>query len=393
MKSKEKCQLQRTTLKTSRLLDFFSEKELTAQTGHVKRDWPLVLAKELLDNALDAAEDAGIAPEIVVQVDKDGITVSDNGPGIPADTVAGVLDFSVRVSSREHYVSPTRGAQGNALKTIIAMPFVLDGNTGRVDITAHGLRHEIYVSVDRIKQEPKIEHQKHRERRLVKSGTTVKVYLPDSPSSILRTAKHRILQVVNDFTWLNPHLSLTLDWHGERHVEKATAPKWLKWLPSNPTSAHWYTPERLDRLIAGYISDDESKGRDRTVREFVGEFAGLTGSAKQKAVLDATGLSRFNLSAFRNGNGLDGEKVGVLLRAMQSQTRPIKPAALGVIGKDHLAERFQSMDCEMSSFDYRKVTGEMNGVPGILETAFAATAAAFVQSADAASRRIIAGVN
>jgi DNA topoisomerase VI subunit B len=87
--------LDRTTFRTSRLLDFFSEKELTAQIGHAKADWPLVVVKELIDNALDAAEDHGTAPEITVKVDKVGITVLDHGPGIPPDTVAGVLDFGV----------------------------------------------------------------------------------------------------------------------------------------------------------------------------------------------------------------------------------------------------------------------------------------------------------
>jgi DNA topoisomerase VI subunit B len=171
--------LQRTTLKTSRLLDFFSEKELTAQTGHPMRDWPLVLLKELLDNALDGCEDAEVTPNITAVVDSSGITVTDNGPGIAAATVAGVLDFSVRVSSREHYSSPTRGVQGNALKTIVAMPFVLDGKAGRVDISVRGVRHEIQVKVDRIKQEPKIERQQHKDR-LVNNGTSVKVYWPDS---------------------------------------------------------------------------------------------------------------------------------------------------------------------------------------------------------------------
>ena len=56
--------LDRTTFTTSRLLDFCSEKELTAQTGHDVDDWPLVIVKELVDNALDACEEAGIAPEI-----------------------------------------------------------------------------------------------------------------------------------------------------------------------------------------------------------------------------------------------------------------------------------------------------------------------------------------
>src|SRR5262245_25837042 len=60
--------LQRIPFRTSRLLDFFSEKELVAQTGHEKADWPLVALKELVDNALDACEEAGIAPDIRVAV-------------------------------------------------------------------------------------------------------------------------------------------------------------------------------------------------------------------------------------------------------------------------------------------------------------------------------------
>ena len=128
--------LQRTSFRTSRLLDFCSRKELIAQTGHQPDDWPLVVLKELVDNALDACEEAGIAPEIAVRVGENGITVIDNGPGLPAKVVEDVLDFCVRVSSREAYVSPDRGAQGNALKTLVAMPFVLDGKTGRVEVDA-----------------------------------------------------------------------------------------------------------------------------------------------------------------------------------------------------------------------------------------------------------------
>src|SRR5262249_42589110 len=133
--------LERTTFRTSRLLDFCSRKELIAQTGHDAADWPLVVLKELADNGLDACEDEGIPPQVAITVDDRGILVTDNGPGIPPETVEAVLNFDVRVSSREAYVSPCRGAQGNALKTILAMPFVLDGECGRVEIAARGVRH------------------------------------------------------------------------------------------------------------------------------------------------------------------------------------------------------------------------------------------------------------
>jgi DNA topoisomerase VI subunit B len=54
--------LQRETFRTSRLLDFCSERELVKQIGHDTDQWPLVVLKELVDNALDAAEEAGTAP-------------------------------------------------------------------------------------------------------------------------------------------------------------------------------------------------------------------------------------------------------------------------------------------------------------------------------------------
>ena len=69
--------------KTSRLAEFCSRRELVAQTGHQVRDWPLVILKELTDNAIDICEEKEIAPEIAVSVstEEGTITIADNGPG------------------------------------------------------------------------------------------------------------------------------------------------------------------------------------------------------------------------------------------------------------------------------------------------------------------------
>jgi DNA topoisomerase VI subunit B len=175
--------LERATFATSRLLEFCSEKELVAQTGTPVKDWSVYLLKELVDNALDACEEAGQAPEIHIEVGNGKVVVADNGPGIQVGTVKRILDFSVRVSSREAYVSPTRGAQGNALKTVLAMPFALDGDVGRVIIEAHGVAQEIQFRVDRVRQEPKIAHSCAASP--VRIGTRVTVFWPDSANSIL----------------------------------------------------------------------------------------------------------------------------------------------------------------------------------------------------------------
>src|SRR5262249_4292970 len=152
--------LTRVPFKVSRLMEFCTRRELINQTGHDVREWPLVVIKELVDNALDACEEAEIAPVISVTVKDHHIIVRDNGPGIPAKPVEGVLDYGIRVSSREAYVSPTRGAQGNALKTILPMAYVInehrgEGAVGSTVVEANGIAHHIAFSVDHIKQEPK----------------------------------------------------------------------------------------------------------------------------------------------------------------------------------------------------------------------------------------------
>jgi DNA topoisomerase VI subunit B len=120
--------------------------------------------KESIGNALDASEEARLAPEIDVNVSerRGAIKIADNGPGIAPTTVADFIDYTVRVSSREAYANPTRGAQGNALKTILAMPFVLDGNRGFTSIESRGVCHSIWFKVNQLRQEPTIEHLRGR---------------------------------------------------------------------------------------------------------------------------------------------------------------------------------------------------------------------------------------
>ncbi|MPZ58742.1 MAG: hypothetical protein GEU91_20075 [Rhizobiales bacterium] len=377
--------LQRTTFTTSRLLDFASEKELVAQTGHRREHWPYVILKELVDNAIDAAEEAGIAPIVEVTFDESGITVTDNAPGLPPEVVPDILDFSVRVSSREAYVSPTRGAQGNALKTIIAMPYVIDGDRGEVEIEARGVRHLIEMRVDRIRQEPVVAHATESADR--KNGTLVRVRFPVSACSIPEDGRAHFLQIASAYGWLNPHLRLKVTLFGEVAVDvEPTDPNWSKWKPSDPTSPHWYDAERLERLIAGYLNHDADAGRARLVREFVAEFRGLSGTAKQKVVLDATGLARAPLSGLINGNGFDRGKVTALLASMWEHSKPVKPKLLGIIGREHFEKKFTAAGCEMESFDHKKVLDTTDGIPWIVETAFG-------WCPDAKRRVLVTGVN
>jgi DNA topoisomerase VI subunit B len=128
--------LERTTFQSSRLLEFFTEEALQMQMGFATWQWPLALLKELIDNALDACETAGIPPKISIAVEEDTVSVQDNGPGMSVKTLERSLDYLMYVSDKSHYVSPTRGQLGNALKCVWAAPYVVDGEHGGRPIMA-----------------------------------------------------------------------------------------------------------------------------------------------------------------------------------------------------------------------------------------------------------------
>jgi hypothetical protein len=58
----------RVAFRISRLMEFCTKRELQNQTGHSVYEWPLVAPKEIMDNALDACEEAETAPVISVNV-------------------------------------------------------------------------------------------------------------------------------------------------------------------------------------------------------------------------------------------------------------------------------------------------------------------------------------
>jgi len=389
-----KGKLERTTFEVSRELEFFSEKELQMQIGQSKQWWPVAILKELIDNALDACETANIAPEIEVTIDEDGFSVRDNGPGLPSETLARSLDYLKRVSDKTFYVSPTRGQLGNALKTVWAAPFVASGEHGLVEVCSQGLHHIVEVSIDRIAQRPVIEHS-NEENGVVKNGTLVYVHWknlsclnrPEIENFYNAPSPPKPMELVEGYAVFNPHASFTIsDPKNGKVTFVATNIEWQKWKPDAPTSAHWYTPETLRDLIAAYVACERESGKERTVREFVSEFRGLSSTAKQKQITD--GLSGVFLHDLVSDDDIDMGIVERLLAAMQENSKPPSPSALGVIGQEHIKSWLTCYaGVTEESTRYVKRTGEEGNMPYIIEVTFG------VCGMDDAKRRIVTGLN
>jgi hypothetical protein len=360
---------QREAFRTSRALDFATERGLTTEIGHGRDHWPAVVLKELVDNAMDAVEEVGEAPVIEVRADETMIEVRDNGPGLPDDVIADVLDFTKRVSSREAYAGPTRGAQGNALKTVVAMPFVLDGGRGMVEIEAHGVHHQIAFAIDRIAQEPRVEHR--REPSLVKTGSIVRLLWPDSASSLLAASLQKLRWLAYRYVVFNPHLTLSVAIGDFSRTWNATDPGWRKWTPGSATPIHWYTAERLVRLVQATIHADRTRhGSSRPAREFLAQFAGMSGSTKQKKILDALELQRATLDeAFVVDGEVSRSRIDRAQHLLAEITKPPKVESLGLIGEAHLRERLACPDPDQVV--YRKVLSENPADPRIAEMLFA----------------------
>jgi DNA topoisomerase VI subunit B len=239
--------LQRETVTISRQLEYFSADELEKQTGYGRQMWwPRVIVKETLDNALDACEQAGVSPEITVHFRGRKLEIRDNGGGIRPETVKRLVDYATRTSDKVAYVSPTRGAQGNAWKTIFGMPYVLDGERARpITIEACDVRHQIHVRADQVQRRPHIDY---RRQELSVKTCGVAIFLERDQACLKDEEENPefLPKLVFDCSLFNPHAPFRI----REGVFEARDPAWSKWSPRDPTPPHWYTLERFEELVA-----------------------------------------------------------------------------------------------------------------------------------------------
>ena len=117
-------------------------------------------------------------------------------------------------------------------------------------------------------------------------------------------------ELITGYAAFNPHATFILNDH---HYE-ATNKEWQKWTSAMPTPAHWYSQKTLRDLIAGNLSIERNNGHQKTVREFVSEFRGLSSTAKQKKV--AGDYAREKLCDFEQDGDIDLDRLTGLLDAI-----------------------------------------------------------------------------
>ena len=276
----------------SRELEYFTESELNKQMGCSKDKWGITLVKEMIDNALDACESIGVEPHIKVVIDSDSISVQDNGAGIPEKVIEDSLNFSVKVSDKAAYVSPSRGQQGNALKCLYAVPYVASGEQAQIEIQANQTRYFYTISANKITQTIDIipDIQKGD---FVLLGSFFKIHnfnlacLNSQFSQKTReSTKQDYISLIWKFSLCNCHANFELIFDDDVITYPATSPQ-QKWTLKEPLVSHWYNQEQFCDLIRRNIAVKP----DMSGNEFVKQFNGFKKSAKQKEVADKAGLN------------------------------------------------------------------------------------------------------
>ncbi|MFH1630998.1 MAG: DNA topoisomerase VI subunit B [Candidatus Aenigmatarchaeota archaeon] len=122
----------------------------------------LMCAKEAVDNALDACEEAGIVPDISIKIrqlkdENFRITVQDNGPGIVKENIGKVFG-KLLYGSKFHRLKQSRGQQGIGISACVLYSQLTTGANTRVwsKTEEEKKMHYYELQLDTRKNEPTI---------------------------------------------------------------------------------------------------------------------------------------------------------------------------------------------------------------------------------------------
>jgi len=301
----------RELLSEDRDTEYFTREGLTTMTGLIEGNWKKAIAKELIDNALDAIDDAGVDDRTVtVTFDNGLLVISDSANTLGEDTIDQVFDFSQYVSSKRHFRVVSRGYQGNALKTVIGICYNSDAD---LSFVVDGKR--ISYTLDRAKLKAGVIHfNKTSEPTSLGNG----VYIQG-----LEFDDNDLHNTVFTYHLANPDINFRLNddrFPAEIPPEQARKKK-------GKTFIHWYTFNQFDNLLQAITVKDPN----RTTKDFCLKFSGT------QRILSRLQIPK-KLSDFNDKE----DEIKVLYDKLLSLTEKPKPTILQqfTIGKDPLSQMF-----------------------------------------------------
>ncbi len=171
----------------------------------------ITCVKEAVDNSLDACEEAGILPDIFVEIkqvdgDEYRIVVEDNGPGIVKSQIPHVFG-RLLYGSRFHSLKQSRGQQGIGISAAVLYSQLTTGKPAIITskIGEGFPAHRIELIIDTKKNLPRIikEEMVHWKKR---SGTRVELFVK---GKYVKNRKQSVYEYLRSTAIVNPHAHIT----------------------------------------------------------------------------------------------------------------------------------------------------------------------------------------
>jgi hypothetical protein len=345
----------------SREFDFVRLDGLRRATGRPPHEWDLYIVKELIDNALDADEtlwrdDPTQFPRLHIRMEY--IKVSErrsqqlfvqvsNRTAFPVEQMADIFATQWYTSRKAFIKGLTRGALGNALKTLLGIPYALRNRLAGdwspdlkpLSILCNGTEYLPRYVVDSTAQTIKFDCETKDDKTI--EGTVVSVGLDHFEQEMPRTLA-QVELLAEQYHLCNPHAEFhwTVEIEGQECTREYVAD--LDWVEKFRETApvQWYSPTAFQDLLGAlYRKQCGDKQAGKLPVEIVCRcFAGFDGEAagvSQSQLSTATIIEAFGKDGLTKTD-IEDQAAAQLYRVLYQHSPRFDSAKLGCIGPEHV---------------------------------------------------------
>ncbi|WP_256391102.1 DNA topoisomerase VI subunit B [Natronoarchaeum rubrum] len=236
--------------------------------------------KEAVDNSLDAAEEAGILPDIYVEIRESGdyytLIVEDNGPGITKEQLPKVFG-KLLYGSRFHAREQSRGQQGIGISAAVLYSQLTSGKPAKITSRTQGSDEaqyfELIIDTDTNEPEIRTEETTSWDRT---HGTRIEMEMEAN-----MRARSQLHDYIKHTAVVNPHARIELKepknhFKGER-AEEAELPAETEEIRPHPHGVELGTVLKMlaatdSHSMSGYLQEEFTRVGKKTADSVVDNF-------------------------------------------------------------------------------------------------------------------------
>tara|TARA_Y100000310_G_scaffold159627_1_gene159264 strand:- start:26782 stop:28353 length:1572 start_codon:yes stop_codon:yes gene_type:complete len=321
----------------------------------------LTTIKEAVDNSLDACEEIGVLPDLIVKLEptKDNrflISVEDNGPGIVKEQIPNIF-AKLLYGSKFHRLRQSRGQQGIGISASSMYAQLTTGKPTKITskISPKKPAHYYELHIDTKKNEPETITDKEIEWKK-DHGTKVEIEL----EGLYQKGKQSVDEYLKQTAIINPHLSLTYHTPDKQIIK---FPRATNELPIEPKEIRPH-PYGVELGILINMAKD-TKAKDMT-SFLTKEFSRVSPQLAKQI------LEKAEISEKQHPSKLSRDEVDKLIKIIR-ETKIMAPPTncLSPIGEDLLSKGLQK---ELNAEFYTSITRSpavYRGNPFLIEVAIA----------------------